>query len=553
MRPALIVIVVALALGGMTAPARSCSCATPPPPLVALGRADGVFSGEVIRRRDPEAGDEIWSSMSPIYYTLRVEDVWKGDISDTVAVRTAGSSASCGYPFRMDESYLVYATRDSTGWRTGLCTRTKSSNRAADDLAAFADADLTGSSTEIDERLVRDAIGRLFSEGESTRVAAAGALENMGKRPDLAMPALAELYERGTDADRRAAVSALGRLAWGHPNVVDAKPTLFAALRDPSVNVRLEAISALSRMQDDAETIVPHFEQTLEDTSGSVRARAANAIQRMYMLGHEGETSTAPLLAALENEDEASRGSVLRALAETGPDSLVVRLVARILAEDPSADVRTSAVYSLNKLDAQSAEVTALLLTALEDRDEGVRAQAVMGLAGAGESGVSALAELRRALDDPTERVRDYAVMAFARLSLDLEEAWTELLAALHHDLPDVRASAASRIVTSGETRDPNAAVVALEAAMCDTSFEVLGSAANSLGGLAKEVPAAVPILMESLSHERARVRRLACAVLGRAGPNAKEAVPALMALEHDPDQKVSDEALRALNRILRE
>jgi len=543
---------VTLALGA-AGPVRACKCIAPPPPLAALGSADGVFSGQVIRRADPLAGQKGVSSLSPVDYTFRVEDVWKGDIGDTVVVRTARSSASCGYPFEIDDVYLVYATRDPSGWRTDLCTRTTGMEWADDDLAAFANADLTGSTQEIEDRLVRDVIGRLSSEEESTRVAAASALEDMGHRPDLVMPALIDLYGRGTEADRRAAVSALGWLAWNHPDAVDAMPTLFAALRDPSVDTRQVAIHKLSMMQDKAEAIVPRFEEALGDTSASVRGEAARALERMYMLGYDGTTSTAPLLTVLEDEDDAVRAAALRALAVIGPDSRVIPLVARVLAEDPSPAVRMSAVSSLNALEIQSEDVTALLVEGLGDPDDVVRAEAAVGIARSGSFGGDAVPELHRALDDPNAHVRELAVIALAELSSYYEEAWSELLAALRHDIPDVRASAAGRIVRRGETRNYGEAVIALEGAMLDTSFEVLRAAANGLGQLAPMAPAAVAILVESLSDERAEVRLLICAVLGRAGPSAREAVPALMELERDPDPQVRDQALWALKRIQRE
>ena len=535
---------------GAAAPAHACKCIAPPPPLAALGSADAVFGGQVIRRGDPLAGQKGVSSLSPVDYTFRVEDVWKGDIGDTVVVRTARASASCGYPFEMGRVYLVYATRDPSGWRTDLCTRTTGMEWADDDLAAFAGVDLTGSTQEIEDRLVRDAIDRLSSEEESVRVEAAEALEDMGHRPDLAMPSLIDLYGRGTEADRRAAVSALGWLAWNHPDAVDAMPTLFAALDDPSVGVRQVAIHKLSMMQDKAEAIVPRFEEALGDTSASVRAQAAHALERMYMLGYDGTTSTAPLLTALEDEDDAVRAAAMRALAVIGPDSHVMPLVARVLAGDPSPAVRTSAISSLNALEIQNEVVTALLVRGLEDPDDGVRGEAAQVLAKSGSSGGGAIPALRDALDDPSARVRDYAVTALANLSSIYEEAWSELLAALCHDTPDVRASAAGRIVRRGETRNYGEAVVALEGAMQDTSFEVLRAAANSLGQLAPMAPAAVAILAESLSDESADVRLLVCAVLGRAGPSAREAVPALVELEQDPDPQVRDQALWALTRI---
>src|SRR5690606_41477990 len=88
----------------------ACSCAEPPPVEEALERATRVFSGEVIEIVDPGKNKWIRSSNEPIEVIVKVDRVWKGNVGRQATVTTALSTASCGYPFAIGESYLIYAS-----------------------------------------------------------------------------------------------------------------------------------------------------------------------------------------------------------------------------------------------------------------------------------------------------------------------------------------------------------------------------------------------------------------------------------------------------------
>ena len=112
-------------------PVEACSCADPWPVEEALEKRDAVFSGTVLKIERPR---RITSSATLITVTLKVDQVWKGDVEEVVTVKTAVSTASCGYPFVENESYLIYASHDGNDFRTGLCDRTALLNQARSDL-----------------------------------------------------------------------------------------------------------------------------------------------------------------------------------------------------------------------------------------------------------------------------------------------------------------------------------------------------------------------------------------------------------------------------------
>ena len=93
----------------------------------AIWRADAVFVGRV-------------ESIVPEGTERRVElegvEVFRGPQASRMTIATGYSGGDCGYPFRVGESYLVYASRASDGrLYTSICSRTRSVGEAADDIA----------------------------------------------------------------------------------------------------------------------------------------------------------------------------------------------------------------------------------------------------------------------------------------------------------------------------------------------------------------------------------------------------------------------------------
>ena len=128
---------VVLLLHADTSRIYACSCIPPRPPLEALARADAVFAGQVVSISEPKGlfGSWLASSTDPVAVEFRVNAVWKGEIYEKIFIKTAWSSASCGFEFVLDEQYIVYARE---GWAS-LCSRTKSIGKASEDLMALGE------------------------------------------------------------------------------------------------------------------------------------------------------------------------------------------------------------------------------------------------------------------------------------------------------------------------------------------------------------------------------------------------------------------------------
>jgi hypothetical protein len=117
-----------LILLGAADAALACSCAPPPPPEDVLKSSSAVFTGTVLGVTT-SGGDHV--------VRLRVETTWKGAKCGEVTVLTATEDAACGYTFQAGESYLVYATEEQGKLSTNLCSRTKLTSDAGEDLTAL--------------------------------------------------------------------------------------------------------------------------------------------------------------------------------------------------------------------------------------------------------------------------------------------------------------------------------------------------------------------------------------------------------------------------------
>jgi len=102
--------VVALALAG---DALACTCA----PVVLtrdLPLADGAFIGTLLERQDRETTSTL---------LFRVEQVYKGDISNRVELETARGGAACGIEVPAGERIGLLLERDGEVWRSSLCSQ----------------------------------------------------------------------------------------------------------------------------------------------------------------------------------------------------------------------------------------------------------------------------------------------------------------------------------------------------------------------------------------------------------------------------------------------
>jgi hypothetical protein len=138
-------------------PTFSCRCVWPPPPIEAAKKADLVFLGTVTEIREVFHPGDPWLVMyvkkwlgwyrhirrprTDLACRTEVASYLKGYAGPSIAVLTNKFAAGCGYPFQSGEEYLVYAYVTQDGdIRTGLCTRTRPADAAAEEIGQLQEA-----------------------------------------------------------------------------------------------------------------------------------------------------------------------------------------------------------------------------------------------------------------------------------------------------------------------------------------------------------------------------------------------------------------------------
>jgi HEAT repeat protein len=213
--------------------------------------------------------------------------------------------------------------------------------------------------------------------------------------------------------------------------------------------------------------------------------RNAAIVDNLEALSHDSPFERSQ---AAENDDP-----VAAQLAAT-LQSLLVQL------RDPDANVRLRATRTLGAIGSQAHEMlprlrAALKAAALHDGDDAVRTAAVHGVLQIGPQASSQVAALTESLQDELDAVRFHAAIALGDCG------------------PTAHAASASLVHAVLWDRDP---AVRVEAAAALWKID------DSHG------PLVIPALIDALASTNELICWIAADCLGRIGPPAREAVPAL-------------------------
>jgi HEAT repeat protein len=196
--------------------------------------------------------------------------------------------------------------------------------------------------------------------------------------------------------------------------------------------------------------------------------------------------------------------------------------------------------------DPSQTEAVRVLAEALSDPESDVRELAAAGLSEFGPEAQVALPELIKALQDESAVVRRRVLRAIGFIgAVASDDALPGLIAATEDDDESVALQAVATIGDLGPAAAP--AIPALMSAIWTGDVRRRAVAGASMMRVGE---AAVPSLVQSLSHPAAEVRAKVAHLLGQIGPAAAEARPALQALQNDRDDAVRARAAAALKAI---
>jgi HEAT repeat protein len=405
----------------------------------------------------------------------------------------------------------------------------------------------------------------LKDESPAVRLAAAGSLIDLGADAKTVLPVLTKSLASGQPDERYFATGLLTALG---PEAAPALPALAAALAeaDPPLTVRIA--DTLGRIGPEAKVVIPALKRKLQEDANAelFRVSAAVALWRI-----DRDAAAADLLRAALTADAALRPHPHAALWRIDRSRKTADALKKEL---KSADDVAVAIDVLGRYPEDFPEM--LVSLSKLDGPDGVR---VLGLrARLGPQPKEALEKLRaRAKQkqkndlgaavevyrtDPTsdsalavaaflenKDARVSAAEALRQLRPTAKAVAIELLVALDSKDEEFRLAAAAALW--GIEKSP-AALKAAAAVLRSADPKMRQAAALALGvEFGPDATAAVPDLVKRLFDARAAVRAVAAEALGRIGPGAKAAAPALLAvLEGDEPPFVYSAACEALGRI---
>jgi HEAT repeat protein len=356
------------------------------------------------------------------------------------------------------------------------------------------------------------------------RIEAVEALGKMATTPAITGPARQEtvaalLAVLSDDRSyvRRSVVEALGHLV---PEAKNAVPHLLPKLElgseavrnrgDPSTEVRREIVLALGRIDPESKSVLTALGKSLRDPDNSVNQSATDVLVQIGKDGAAHEQAIAIFANATTDKDLQLCLRSIAALGLIGGDQVIPPLSAAVKRKE--ATVRKKAVESLAKVGPKNQTAIRALLEALKEMDGDVRHYAVETLGQIGSEAKLAMPILIEMLNDRDMDIRIQVVRALVRI----DPKFKEVVPALQKMLSDPER---------------------------DVRLEVL----DALGQCGKS---AVAPLMESLKDLDSNILVHAAESLGRIGPEANEAVPALSLLLKDDLEEVRNAAAAALKKI---
>jgi HEAT repeat protein len=426
-------------------------------------------------------------------------------------------------------------------------------------------------------------IGLMRGKQEAVRMAAANAVRSVGPGAPESAPVLVEFLGASEVPIRSAAIETLARM--GKP----ATDALAGALKSDEKEVRLYAVDSLGKNKDHPELVLPLLAGALKDRHWGVRQNAAIWLRTF---GPAARQALPALFEAFTDEDSRVPNAAAKAVLAIDPMAIAQALrhptagvrayacywpanwgkqgavfvpqMLKLLAEDPSPDVRYRAARGLEHFSSRASEIVPGLIVALEDENSHVHAGACISLKQMEPKPVDAvpalvdvyrrLATPRRSYN-PLEKIIHVGSIhtSTQRSARALRELAPLAIPGISKDLvspdPAKRRRAAELLSVMGESAKP--ALPLLVRLLPETADDVtrrhILDALINIGAAAKP---AVPHLVVLLDHEEPDVRGLALMGLGVIGSDARRATPKIVERLKDESAPVRCHALVTLIEV---
>jgi len=279
----------------------------------ARDKAAEVFAGTFLHSRDPIPLSAPVPPTGLVFdYYFKTERVWKGEVADTLRVRSYRDIEGCGSNFNGGSVYVVYAYRhDGVLW-TDDCTRTAPVDNATRDLFKLGKPVWSSGSDAVPTITLDSLVADFKNPDWGIRYRAMDVAATLGEGYERTAPALAGIMKDGGKTDRMRAGQELARMG---PGAAPAVPTLIEILGDSDASLAMMAVVCLERIGPGAKDALP-------------------TLLRMADTG----------------KDAAVRVSAVRALPHIAPQDPAVRAALERAVNDSEPQVKSVAEQGLKQL-----------------------------------------------------------------------------------------------------------------------------------------------------------------------------------------------------------
>ena len=327
----------------------------------------------------------------------------------------------------------------------------------------------------------------------------------------------------------RVRARAAADLARAWPQKPEIIPAIIEAFDDPVAEVNTELAETLGHL---GPKVLPYLMRALENPRMKIRAGA------VFTLGHfpeEGEKIVPFLVKALRDENWLVRWEAARTLrfkglkAEVALPGLVKAL------RDENWLVRQEATSSLGYFGPQAAPALPDLVRALKDKNRKVAEQAAWALSFIGPQAASAVPELMEAVKifprEPEDKLQEMAIWALGRIGPGAGKAVPFLVQALQSpEYQKLHLLMAESLFEITPLTKANISIIVNSFRKVGNKFPYGMCFILLLERIGPEATrAAIPELTASLTSDHPTTVEVAARALGKLGPAAQEAIPALI------------------------
>ena len=380
------------------------------------------------------------------------------------------------------------------------------------------------------KRSVADLIADL-KKADAEKLKAIEALDALGPKGGEAAPVLIDLLAQSNEDVRLAAAIALGKMG---PAAVEPLTKLLDAKYATPKN--LKQIDALIKKLGSDNFKERELARKELETIGY---HAIPALDEL--IGKKTDVETIRRAEDLIKTIRGSAGTryyLVWSLAFNGPAAKSATPTVLKALQDPSADVRRKAAYTLGIIDAEPALVVDGLVNALSDSDADVRQTAADALPKMSKTAVPALIKV---LKSDNALLKRMAIGILGKCGTEAAPAIPELNALLR-DVKGFQNEAAEALGGVGVP-----AIKALTAAAADDNG---GTRALAVNALFKIGAPSVPVFVDLLGSPHADVRGHVAALLGNMQLQDKSVVIALGFATKDKEFQVRAAALQSIRQM---